>query len=332
MDDEFIYTEGEIEDEVCNKVNVVKFSSIAVPVFFSVVIALSLVGNILVLVILAMYENLKSHTNIFILNLAMSDLVFTAGLPFWAIYHIWGWIFDGITCQVVNFVFFVGFYSSLLFLTIMTIHRYMSVVHPLFGHGTQRGCYGATISMTIWMVSFGAAIPSLLFTSVTDIYHQEGRSLGCDFTDPLWKKVGTYQQNIFSLAAFAVMGYCYVQILKTILRARSHTRNRTVKLIFIIVAVFFLGWVPYNVVILLRLKLDETSPALNDCKASIMLDYGFYVCRLIAFSHCCLNPLFYVFIGVKFRNHLKRILLKLFKRQSPQQNRMSNVHSMGSMY
>ncbi|GLD50261.1 uncharacterized protein AKAME5_002787100 [Lates japonicus] len=111
------------DDEVCEKGEVVQFGSIIVPVFFSLVITLSLTGNILVLVILALYENLKSLTNIFILNLAISDLVFTTGLPFWAIYHIWGWVFSEALCKIVTFVFFTGFYSSILFLTIMTIYR-----------------------------------------------------------------------------------------------------------------------------------------------------------------------------------------------------------------
>uniref|UniRef100_A0AAX7UNY8 G-protein coupled receptors family 1 profile domain-containing protein n=1 Tax=Astatotilapia calliptera TaxID=8154 RepID=A0AAX7UNY8_ASTCA len=104
------------EDEICNMSEVMNFGSIAIPIFFSVVITLSLTGNILVLIILALYEKLKSLTNIFILNLAVSYLVFTIGLPFWAIYHVKGWVFSEILCKVVTFIFFTGFYSSILFL------------------------------------------------------------------------------------------------------------------------------------------------------------------------------------------------------------------------
>ncbi|XP_029551097.1 chemokine XC receptor 1-like [Salmo trutta] len=322
-------------DEVCNKAGVVKFGSIATPAFFSVVTILSLAGNILVLVILAKYENLKSLTNIFILNLALSDLVFTFGLPFWAAYHIWGWTFSRILCKTVTFVFYAGFYSSVLFLTIMTIHRYLAVVHPLSDHGSQRGCYGVTVSLVIWVVSFGAAVPALIFSSVQENPHEGDIHFYCEYWDPQWKRVGSYQQNIFFLAAFAVIGFCYVRILRTIFKSRSHMRNRTVKLIFSIVAVFFLGWAPYNVVIFLRLLHDYTVAPFNTCEVSTWLDYGFYVCRLIAFSHCCLNPVFYAFVGIKFRNHLKVILLKLCHRQSTmdtQQIRLPNIYSMGSMY
>ncbi|GAA6233855.1 chemokine XC receptor 1-like [Lates japonicus] len=326
------------DDEVCEKGEVVQFGSIIVPVFFSLVITLSLTGNILVLVILALYENLKSLTNIFILNLAISDLVFTTGLPFWAIYHIWGWVFSEALCKIVTFVFFTGFYSSILFLTIMTIYRYVAVVHPLSDLRTQKLSSGIFMSFLMWIISFGAAMPSLLHSSLVSVYHKGTVSWGCEYNAIKWKIIAASQQNIFFLAAFVVMGYCYIQILRRVAKTRSHTKNRAVKLVFCIVAVFFIGWVPYNVVIFLKTLADSRVAPLNECHINIRLDYAFYVCRLVAFSHCCLNPVFYAFVGVKFRSHLKSMLHRMFSRQSPveeQQVRMHNpthLVSQGSMY
>nr|XP_046248248.1 chemokine (C motif) receptor 1a, duplicate 1 [Scatophagus argus] len=321
-------------DEVCEKGEVVKFGSIVVPVFFSVVIVLSLTGNILVLVILALYENLKSLTNIFILNLAISDLVFTTGLPFWAIYHIWGWVFSETLCKIVTFVFFTGFYSSILFLTIMTMYRYVAVVHPLSDLSTQRLNTGIFVSILLWMVSTGAAMPSLLYSSLVSIPHKNGHSQGCEFSVRLWENIGVTQQNIFFLLAFAVMTFCYIQILRKIRKTRSQTKHRAVKLVFSIVAVFFLGWVPYNVVIFLKALSDNLVPPFEGCETSIQLEYAFNVCRLIAFSHCCLNPVFYAFVGVKFRRHLKSMLHRMFVRQHPVEEEQARMQtfSRGSMY
>ncbi|KAM6939127.1 chemokine XC receptor 1-like [Lycodopsis pacificus] len=322
--DSFNYQlDGDYGDEVCEKEEVVAFGSIAGPVFFSVVITLSLTGNILVLVILALYENLKSLTNIFILNLAISDLVFTTGLPFWAIYHIWGWVFSEALCKIVTFVFFTGFYSSVLFLTIMTIYRYLAVVHPLSNLSTPRLITGSYVSFLLWIISIGAAIPSLLYSTIVMIPHKEKHSLGCEYVDPLWKSISVFQQNIFFLVAFAVMTFCYIQLLWKITRTRSHTKNRAVKLVFCIVAVFFLGWVPYNVVIFLRVLADSVIAPFDDCATTINLDYAFYVCRLIAFSHCCLNPVFYAFVGVKFRSHLKSLLVRLFIRSPAEEQQVT---------
>ncbi|XP_076009649.1 chemokine XC receptor 1-like [Genypterus blacodes] len=313
MADNFNYTyDYSGEDEICDSGNAVKFSSFAIPIFFSVVITLSLTGNILVLVILALYENMKSLTNIFILNLALSDLVFTAGLPFWAVYHVLGWVLSKRLCQVVTFIFFIGFYSSILFLTIMTIYRYLAVVHPHLDMDRHRVSSGIIVSVILWGVSVGAAMPYFLHSSVHVIYHSDRESFACEIGDSLWKTIGIYQQNIFFLVAFGVMTFCYTQILLKITRTRSHTKSRAVRLIFSIVTVFFAGWVPYNIVIFLRMLADHLIAPFDTCDARNNLEYAFAVSRLVAFSHCCLNPIFYAFVGVTFRGHLKSLLHRMF--------------------
>ncbi|XP_058494268.1 chemokine (C motif) receptor 1a, duplicate 1 [Solea solea] len=333
-DSQYFTDYANINDEVCEKEDLVSFASIAIPVFFTVVITLSLIGNILVLVILALYENIKSLTNIFILNLAISDLVFTAGLPFWAIYHISGWVFPDLLCNIVTFVFFIGFYSSILFLTIMTIYRYLVVVHPLSKLSARKHRVGIFLSILMWMISIGAAMPSLLYSAVISIPHKDTHSRGCEYIATLWEISSVSQQNIVFLVAFVVMAFCYINILRKITRRRSHTKNRAVKLVFCIVLAFFVGWVPYNVLIFLRTLADNLVAPFDQCEISIQLDYAFHVCRLIAFSHCCLNPVFYAFVGVRFRSHLKSLLRQMFSRQSPvkeMQVTMQNLVSQGSL-
>uniref|UniRef100_A0A673IST4 G-protein coupled receptors family 1 profile domain-containing protein n=1 Tax=Sinocyclocheilus rhinocerous TaxID=307959 RepID=A0A673IST4_9TELE len=62
-------------------------------VFFGVLVVCSCIGNLLVLVILLLYEKFRLLINILIFNLAVSDLLFTFGLPFWALYFVYGWTF-----------------------------------------------------------------------------------------------------------------------------------------------------------------------------------------------------------------------------------------------
>ncbi|XP_063075991.1 chemokine XC receptor 1-like [Engraulis encrasicolus] len=250
---------------MCEKDDVRKFGAVATTVFFSVVVVLSVIGNVLVLSGVVYYKNLKSMTNTFLLNLALSDLVFTIGLPFWAYYDIYTWTFGDFgteLCKVVRFIFDVGFYSSTIFLTTMTIHRYMVVFHPM-----------STIS-----------------------WH-------CEYDSQVWKRVGAYLQNGFFLVSFAIISFCYLQILLQFLRPTSHTRHKTVPLIFITVVIFFLGWAPYNVALFLTTLCDRLLSPFDNCDACKTVDYMYYVSRLVAFSHCCLKPLF---MGIKFQNHLRK--------------------------
>uniref|UniRef100_A0A8C1VIY7 Chemokine (C motif) receptor 1a, duplicate 1 n=1 Tax=Cyprinus carpio TaxID=7962 RepID=A0A8C1VIY7_CYPCA len=292
----------EYEDQLCRKEEMVKIGSIIIPIFFTAVVVLSCIGNILVLVILALYESLKSLTNVFILNLAVSDLLFTFGLPFWASYYVWGWTFGEVGCKAVKFFFYVGFYSSVLFLTLMTVQRYMAVVHPL---SDWERCRGLSVSpYIVWILSGTVALLGSLHSEVI----KESDSQYCEYGSAEWKSSIAYFQNAFFFIAFVIMGYCYGRMLRTIIKSRTKKKHKTVRLIFCIALVFFIGWAPYNIVMFLK---SLNFHPFTVCEVSIRLDYAYYSCRMIAFSHCCLNPVFYVFVGVKFRNHLKMILQKI---------------------
>ncbi|XP_063067191.1 chemokine XC receptor 1-like [Engraulis encrasicolus] len=328
------------ESDDCDKSNVVKFGAIATPVVFCVVTFLSLIGNLLVIIILLKYENLKSITNCFIFNLALSDLMFTFGLPFWAYYNSYQWLLGDFTCKAVNFVFYTGFYSSLLFLTVMTIQRYRAVVYPLSDRGEKRTCFALCLSVCIWVVSLAAALLSTLRSKVQKHYN----IFYCHYDNIVWKRNAAYQQNAFFFLAFGIMCFCYSRILKTVLKSPTSKRIRTVKLIFVIVVVFVLGWAPYNIRrsvcslgdIVIFLKTFAHLPPLNECNVSINLDYAYYVSECVAYSHCCLNPVFYAFVGVKFRKHLTVIFQKIPRPPQAsvefQRTKMIVMPSQGSMY
>ncbi|KAK2885220.1 hypothetical protein QQF64_021457 [Cirrhinus molitorella] len=314
------------EDQLCRKDEVVKVGSFVIPIFFMMVVVLSCMGNILVLVILALYESLKSLTNVFILNLALSDLLFTSGLPFWASYYIWGWTLGESGCKAVKFLFYFGFYSSVLFLTLMTVQRYMAVVHPLSDWERSR-CL--TFSpFIVWFLSGTVAMLGSLHSKVIT----ESDSKYCEYDSIEWKSAIAYFQNAFFFIAFVIMGYCYGRMLRTITNSRTNKRHKTIRLIFCIALVFFIGWAPYNILMFLK---SLTFHPFTDCEISKRLDYAYYACRMVAFSHCCLNPVFYVFVGVKFRNHLKVILEKILKKKKNLNSTPATLgknQSLGSMY
>ncbi len=100
--------------DICIKTNAVQFATAITPVIFIIIVLFSCVGNTLVVWVLVKYENLKSLTNTFLLNLALSDLIFTFGLPFWAYYYMYGWTLGDPACKAVSFVFYTGYYSSII--------------------------------------------------------------------------------------------------------------------------------------------------------------------------------------------------------------------------
>ncbi|XP_039999698.1 chemokine XC receptor 1-like [Xiphias gladius] len=313
------------EDEVCDETSIMSFGAIFTPVFLSIVVILSLFGNILVIVIVAKYENLKSLTNTFILNLAVSDLVFTTGLPFWAYYHMYGWTLGEPACKAVNFVFYVGFYSSGILLILMTAHRFVAVMNPLSDIVSTRGFYSVPVSVIVWAASILTASPAFIFTKVL------GQNY-CVYANSYWSLWGIYQQNILFVVSSVVFVFCYSQIICRLLHPTARRRkNKTLRLIFTLMVVFFVGWAPYNIVIFLQsLYFGHQQSADSEALAAVCethkpLQYGFYISRIFAYSHCFLNPVFYVFVGVKFKNHLKKMLKSLGNNKSSIRSRQSRL-------
>ncbi|XP_057175612.1 chemokine XC receptor 1-like [Triplophysa rosa] len=296
------------EDQICNKEDVLKVGSILIPIFFTLVVVLSCIGNILVLIVLALYESLRSLTNVLILNLALSDLLFTFGLPFWASYYIWGWTFGDAGCKAVKFVFYAGFYSSVLFLTLMTVQRYMAVVHPLSDWERCRGFSIAPI-IIVWMLSGAGA---LLGSHRSKVIQESPKNTYCEYDSIQVKLCIVYLQNGIFFIAFLIMGFSYIKMRQMMIKLQTKRKHKTVRLIFYISSVFFIGWAPYNIVMFLRSLTDLGLYPFTDCHVSINLEYAFYVCRLLAFSHCCMNPAFYIFVDGKFQNHSREILKRIF--------------------
>ncbi|CDR00919.1 unnamed protein product [Oncorhynchus mykiss] len=107
-----------------------------------------------------------------------------------------------------------------------------------------------------------------------------------------------------------IMAFCYGAIVKTLCQARSFEKNKAIKVIFAVVAVFLLCQVPYNLVLLLT-TLDTANGGSKDCIYDNSLLYAADITQCLAFMRCCLNPFVYAFIGVKFRRDLLKLLKDL---------------------
>ncbi|KAL0201696.1 hypothetical protein M9458_004883, partial [Cirrhinus mrigala] len=306
------YPETVVNEEVqlCKKSDVVQFGAAFLPAFYYTNFLVSLVGNGLVLCIIYKYEKLSTVTNIFLLNLVISDLIFASSLPFWAVYHKSEWIFGRGLCKLVGSCYSIGFNSSILFLTLMTFDRYLAVVHAITAAKRRRAAYAFVSSIIIWVFSILASIKDIVLHDVMD----GGEGLLCEMTGyhqkflTKWELFGYYQQFfLFFLVPLLIVLYCYSRITIRIMFTRMREKCRAVKLIFVIVFAFFICWTPYNIVILLK-AIKTSFGDQNDC--SNTLDYALYVTRNFAYMYCCISPVFYTFLGKKFQNHFMKLLSK----------------------
>ncbi|KAI2655591.1 C-C chemokine receptor type 2 [Labeo rohita] len=97
----------------------------------------------------------------------------------------------------------------------------------------------------------------------------------------------------------------FYMILKRLLTARS-SRRQSMHLVTVLV-VFFCCWVPYNITAFVKaLELNELIT--QSCDSSKAINLSLQITEALAYSHSCLNPIFYVFVKEKLRRQLFKLL------------------------
>ncbi|XP_063160197.1 C-C chemokine receptor type 4 [Candoia aspera] len=290
--------------EPCIKDGVRSFRSWFLPTLYSLVFLLGLTGNTVVVLVLLKYKRLKSMTDIYVFNLAISDLLFVLGLPFWSYFMADRWVFGDTLCKLISWIFQIGFFSGIFFTMLMSIDRYLAIVHVAFSLKARTATYGTLTSLIVWLVAINASIPELIFsTSVNDYNHTECKSVYFK-NSTAWKLFTCLELNILGLIVPSIIiSFCYARIVPTLLHCRNNKKKKAVKMIFVVVVVFFFCWTPYNIVLFLKCFNDVST--LGQCEISKNLDYANQVTQILAYFHCCLNPVIYFFMGQKFKLYIK---------------------------
>lgn len=303
MTTEFSYDDSAIP---CDQKDIYEFGRVYVPILYSLVFIIGLVGNLLVVFTIVKSGHQKSITDIFLLNLAISDLLFVISLPFWGYYAVHGWLLGVLSCRIVSSFYSIGFFGGMFFITTISIDRYMAIVHAtIFVKGRTTG-HGFLTSLVIWILAILCAAPHFVFIQKTENT--------CDSQYPphlkdTWPIFCNLEINIIGfLLPMGIMSICYLQIIRTLFTCKNHRKRRAMKLILQVVLVFFLFWTPYQVSTFL-----QTLKHLNffeSCNILRVLYYTVHATETLAFCHCCLNPIIYAFASEKFRKYLCHLVLK----------------------
>ncbi|XP_072524809.1 chemokine XC receptor 1 [Salminus brasiliensis] len=274
-------------------------------VFYSLIVFVSLTGNSFLLWVLVKHRGLGSSANLLLLHLTVSDLIFILTLVPWAIYHVWGWVFGELACRLFSGTIFLGLYSYMMFLTCMTVHRYMAVVHALRTSllDAHSGTFYTHLTCTIvWVLSASGSLYEVLLSKTEN--GPDGLSCILAVESVKVELIANYLQiSVFFLIPFLIITFCYSQILMTILRCQMRNREHTVWLILCIVIGFFICWAPYNITLFLHSLGMQLGMATFSWKKG--LAYSYYITHIMAYCHCCLNPLIQIFGGVRFRRYLR---------------------------
>lgn len=268
-------------------------------------------GNGLVLCVLIKNWNQTNLTDLSLFNLALSDLLFLLTLPFYASYAAAGnWIFGDFMCRFSFGTHCIGYFSSVFFMVFMTLDRYMVIMHAFAVARFRSLGIGVAVTVVIWLLSMGVSLPYLIFTKVTN----ESYGVGCYYRpDDKWNNYNQFAMNILGLVLpLVVMVACYSRIIPRLVKMKTRRRHRVIRLIIAIMLAFFLFWAPYNIYLFLVFVNKNWSLGTDYCKVEEHLQLTGAVTESIAYSHCCLNPIIYAFVGEKFMKRVQNLLKQFF--------------------
>ncbi|XP_053535494.1 C-C chemokine receptor type 1 isoform X2 [Ictalurus punctatus] len=288
-----------------------RHASHILPVLYSLFFVVGFLGNMLVLWVILRGPQMKSMTDVSLLNLAIADLLLIFSLPFLAHYARDTWVFGRAMCTLVLSVYYIGFYAGIFFIVLMSIDRYLAIVHAVFILRIRTKIYGILASLVVWIIAIAASFPELLYLGVKE----NGTEVVCSAYPKIQeshndvRSAAFFKMNILGmLIPLSIVGFCYSMILQKLQTLRK-SGKLAIRLVAAVMVVFFCCWIPYNIAAFIKaLELKRILPP--ECELSKTIQLMLQVTEAIAYSHSCLNPFLYVFVGQKFRRNLAKLLLE----------------------
>ncbi|XP_041829432.1 C-C chemokine receptor type 10 isoform X2 [Melanotaenia boesemani] len=271
--------------------------------FFCIIFLFGVTGNCLVIATFALYRRLRlrSMTDIFLFHLALADLLLLLTVPLQAVDTQHGWVFPDSLCKAMRALYAINTYSGLLLLACISVDRYMVVARAqqMLRLRSQMLTAGKVGVVGVWLFAILLSMPEILYSGVEE---NEGKAF-CVMLIRGQVKMATNGAIIavFSLSLF-IMVMCYSSIGYVLWEGHSQRRGkrwhrqRTLKLMVALVLVFLIFQLPYTVVL---------SHKIAGQFCGLLLE--FITCTL-AYTRCCLNPILYALVGVRFRKDVLQLI------------------------
>uniref|UniRef100_A0A3Q3CW13 Bradykinin receptor B2 n=1 Tax=Haplochromis burtoni TaxID=8153 RepID=A0A3Q3CW13_HAPBU len=289
-----------------------------VPPYILVISVLGIIFNVFVLMVFCLHKKACTVAEIYLSNLAGADLALVCWLPFWAEYTRKGfdWPFSESLCKVTSAVIYMNAFCSIYFLVMVSIDRYVALVHPLSHERIRRPFYAKLGCLFVWGLGLVFALPifiyrKLEFNSQLNLTHC---SLNLTFPEQYLASEVTTITFSFIVPVIIIL-FCTVKIIQT-LRKRlmevlniQKTDQKATTLILAVLLAFLICWVPFHVT-----KILDVLQNTGILKCHITLTIVQQISTYFAFFNSVLNPILYVLVGKTFQKRAKELFMWLFMR------------------
>ncbi|XP_029979949.1 C-X-C chemokine receptor type 2-like [Sphaeramia orbicularis] len=285
-----------------------------IAVFYILIFILAIPGNLVIGLVIGLSKQSLQPSDLYLLHLAVADLLLAVTLPFWTTSVIQGWVFGDAMCKIVTILQEVSFYTSILFLTCISVDRYLVIVRALEARRTNRQMVSWGVCASVWMVGTFLSLPG--FFSSAHRAQNSTLTVCSELYDPsradTWRLATRISRHSLGfIIPLAVMLVCYGITIQRLLHIRGgFQKQRAMRVIVFVVVAFLLCWTPYHVAVMVdtffRAKIVP-----YQCPARMAVDQTMFATHSLGLLHSCVNPVLYAFVGEKFRRRLRQIMRKM---------------------
>ncbi|XP_071362795.1 probable G-protein coupled receptor 174 [Trachinotus anak] len=288
-------------------------------VVYSVILAPGLLGNVLALWVFRVYTRETKKAVVFMMNLAVADLLQVLSLPLRIYYYLNNtWPFGHHLCMICFYLKYVNMYASIYFLVCVSVRRCELIMRPLRYNSSKRK--GDMLICAVgWLFVCLACLPFPLLRNPKSEQHNNTLSnVSVCFSELPMRAIS--EPAAWTLLIIAeLVGFIIPLVLVlacTCLTAGSlrdltagaiHDRGekrRALRMVLSCAVVFLVCFAPYHVTMPLDFLVKAKS--LSNCSLRDLILRCHPVTLCLASLNCSLDPLIYYFTTDEFWRRLSK--------------------------
>lgn len=283
-------------------------------VIYIISFVLGVIGNGTVIWVTA-FKSKKTVNSVWLLNLALADFVFVLFLPFYIDYILrdFHWDFGVVMCKLNSFVSVMNMYASVLFLTVLSIDRYVSLVHLNWSQRCRTVRRAWVVCICIWALAALLSCPALIYRDTMRLHdkvvcYNNFHAHDGDTAAMRHIIIVAIRTTVGFLLPFTAICVTGVLLANKVNKSEGSVRLSSFsKTVSAVILAFFLCWAPFHAFSLMELTIHSSLYLHN------ILKTGFPLASSLGFFNSCINPLLYMLLGKKVRHILKSACLDLTK-------------------
>ncbi|XP_069958264.1 neuropeptide F receptor [Cherax quadricarinatus] len=307
----------------------------ALIVAYSLLIILGSTGNSLVVMAVIRKPAMRTARNVFIINLAISDLLLclvTMPLTLVELFsQYWPLGDHPFLCKLVGPLQATSIFVSTISITAIALDRYQVIVYPT--KESLKTVGAVLMLLLIWVISFMLALPNFIWRTLK--HHEVNLPNLCSVNFCFEDWPTEHGRGYYSVFVILVQ-YClpiitvsisYAMICRKLKRRMANSAVRSSKkgeqdgrrmkktntLLITIALIFCLSWLPLN---LYNLVVDFYNPFGNEMETMLIV---YAICHMMGMSSACSNPLMYGWLNDNFRKEFHEIFSIVLPCREPHQ-------------